>query len=169
MRGKARTLPIGTISSGTLRSDDVIPELLAAADSVRMSAADRRRVRELRREWRSVAAALAHDTDDDPDDGTIWNDLLDLLQGYAPDYCSVGAHDGDGADIGVWPSWDYLESESAGQHDSATRLCNASVYKTDSLSDAPKGFPHVWVVNDHGNATLYRRSGRRWVECWSVV
>jgi hypothetical protein len=28
---------------------------------------------------------------------------------------------------------------------------------------------HWLHANDHGNATLYRRAGRRWIEVWAVV
>jgi hypothetical protein len=32
-----------------------------------------------------------------------------------------------------------------------------------------KSCAYVMSVTDHGNVTLYRRSGRRWIEVWSVV
>jgi len=90
-----KLLEPGTISSGTLRDEDVIPALLDTADTVNMSREDRNRVRSLAADWR------AH-TNDNIDPAEIWSDLLDVLDSYAPPRHYVGSLEGDCAEIGVW-------------------------------------------------------------------
>ena len=128
-RNRARFLPLGPISEGTLLAEDVIPELLDAARSVRMSRADRSKAYELRRAWER-----APEDDLDGLAGEIWNDLLDLLTMYAPPGCYVGAHEGDGSAIGCWPSWDVPATVDDGPPDD---------------DRAPDGV--CFKISDHGN------------------
>jgi hypothetical protein len=166
-RTKPRTLSLGTISSGTLRPEDVIPELLYAAYSIRMSRADRATVRKLAREWAAMTDddgdILDSARDSNPDaDAEIWQELADLLESYTPDYCYVGSIEGDGADIGVWPVSEVLMGEYADE-------CPRIDVSGNPRDFVPRSASHYIAVSDHGNATLYRRAGNRWVECWSVV
>lgn len=102
-------LPTGSISSGTLRAIDVVPDLLWAAERwVSMSRRDRNRVRAISTEVTKLIDT-AYDGDvpinDDAEDrlGEIWYELEDIMGMYAPPGHYVGSHPGDGADIGVWP------------------------------------------------------------------
>lgn len=153
---RRQTLDPGTISSGTLREEDVIPALLDACGTVKMSREDRSKVRALAAEWNAA-------TDDDGEPigdfagSEVWSDLLDVLSCYAPPFFYVGASEADGADIGVWLSEDSLRDA---QHDGDV-WCDP-----DDGSVMPKDATYRLVVSDHGNMSLYDRKGR---ELWGIV
>lgn len=87
---------------------------------------------------------------------------------YAPEYCYVGSTEGDGACIGCWP---ILEEVQRAVRDGEI----LGVSDTSELQGAcrlPLSTDRAVFalhVNDHGNATLYRRAGQVWREVWSVV
>lgn len=164
---KPKTLPLGTISEGTLKNEDLIPAFIDAIDGVRIS-------RKHRGEVRAINNRLVDDYQsalwECPKDELVSYDverLIDILNDYVPNYCYFGAHDGDGACFGVWPT-DEVPFHGPGTDD---------IGKGESLpvSTVSRFLPGHWlVVNDHGNATLYRKKsnngcGVKWVECWSVV
>jgi hypothetical protein len=154
---KKTTLPIGTISSGTLRLEDLIPALASELDALRLTRSERKTVRE----------ALAFDPDvenDDPEEAQyLYDALCGIAENHCPDYAYFGSTEGDGAEIGVWPSIDSIKEDS--KYDDGT------VRKINAGDAFPKtsAYAYVMSVTDHGNVTLYRRSGRRWIEVWSVV
>lgn len=176
-RTKPATLPLGTVSEATLQAFDVIPELISAAQSVRMSRADRAKVCELAKEFAALPTEDVMwsrngrpETDDAAETADeIWGELADILGGYVPDYCYFGAHEGDGACIGVWPISEIFDDTSQGSYDGDCWRLRENEHPEDEGVEIPADMAHALAVNDHGNATLYRRSGRRWVECWSVV
>lgn len=136
---------IGTISHGTLRSED----LLSAFAS------------ELRRiVGKEAAAAGAYlsaltgaddclaeiqESDNEPAGAQeIICEMIDFLSELAPPYCYFGAHPGDGSDFGFWPDLDAIESEG--------------IPRVEDASELPDGYVGEWaLVNDHGNVTLYTR------------
>lgn len=152
-RTKPTVLSIGSISTGTCRTEDIFPELLWELGRLRLSRRDRSQLCKLRREFDSLPENDETDTRED-----ILSELYDLGQNYCPDFCYLGSHPGDGADVGVWPSEDILISGGYYRHEVA-----------DSRETATREHAHALEVNDHGNATLWRRAGLRWVEVWSVV
>lgn len=158
-----RTLPIGTISSGTLRPEDLIPAYADALSGIRLSAHDRQQVRSIVREYEQCAAL--GDTDETLNDDLV-DELRMIAENYVPAYCYVGSTDGDGAEIGVWPSWEAIDDDARSSNTGS--IARAS--KTHTARElAHHGQDYALEVNDHGNTTLYRRAGRRWVECWAVV
>ncbi len=153
------TLPMGEISSGTLRPEDVVPEFFSLADEVKMSREDRNKVRRLSAEWDKASPLLYEDRSPNEVEAfdETWNELVDILKAYAPPFCYVGSLEGDGACIGVWLSQDSLDEAI---HDS-------NVWKDpDDGSTIPTEMDYRLVVSDHGNLTLYDRKGR---ELWGVV
>jgi hypothetical protein len=160
-RRTPRTLPFGSIVSGTCRAEDIVPALINASDPrwLRMSRADRKRWHALSVEWDALQSA---DVDDpavesigDPYD--VLNDLQDLMSAYCPAYAYLGAHPDDGADTGVWCS-EYFPDDSF------------DGLKVDDLSDVPRGYSgEVLVISDHGNMTLYSCSRGRAREIWGIV
>ncbi len=147
-RSKPNTLPFGSLSSGTMRAEDLIPTFASELDSLRLSRGHRKLVRE----------ALAYDPDTcEPENADeLLDALFEALDCYCPPYAYFGAHPGDGADYGVWVS-DSLEDEFDGLVVSDT-------------SEVPKGYTgEVLHVNDHGNMTLYSYSRGRSREVWSLV
>jgi hypothetical protein len=153
-RSKPTTLPLGTtISEGTLRPEDLIPAYLDALEGLRLSKAERNHVYRIERRME------ARNEDDgyeimDEDIET----LTEILESHCPDYAYFGSLDGDVACFGVWPDLEGI---------------NQNVQKVDELPSIWNGGKddpyHVAVVSDHDNVTLYRRSGNRWIEVWSIV
>ena len=134
-------LSLGSISSRTLRSEDVIPALLSALKEVDSELANEKKAE--------------YDTLPEEYQSEFWDELETLLQDYAPPYTYVGAHPGDGADIGVWVSTDSLDDDLKYQD-------------TDKLRAIRKGEPlipgsgYVVVIDDAGDYTalLDGRTGR---------
>jgi hypothetical protein len=161
---KSRTLQIGSYSSGTMREEDLIPAFLSAAEDLRLTKEDRATINAIQKR---AEGEEYFDSEDAPDD---CSDLFDLLDRYTPDYTYFGAHPGDGADYGVWIVEDLMHDTTQGSYDGyahrSDNLPGEDVQETREAVQA--GRTHWLHVNDHGNCTLYRRAGRRWVEVWSV-
>lgn len=169
-RPKPSALPIGEFSSGTLRPEDVVPALLDLASAVRLSRADRFAVRRLGAEFAAWEDRPDRFPDFDPIE--VWDELDLLLGNYAPDYARFGSLEGDGACLGVWP----LVDEAAEEARRFARGRGSEVAPSREAAEAAwrnREADRPWLaleVNDHGNATLFRRIGPgRWREVWSVV
>ena len=146
------TLSIGSLSHGTLRAQDLADALL---DALRAMGHDDKTL------LRDLATIAGHDDDDDDDDDNDspmeWadeciNDGIDALQEYAPPFCYVGMHEGDGSDLGVWPMLDAVQ-EAIREGDAITIDDLADL---DSLSVAECKASYAVHVKDHGNMSLYR-------------
>lgn len=168
MTRRVRTLQIGEISSGTLRTEDLIESLSWDLRRLRMTRADRLKFRAIETEYESIDA--------DSDGATeslceLYQDLSDLAEGYTPDYCYFGASGGDGASIGVWPIAELFEDTRQGSYDGSVH--RSSWYPSEAKSEVraaiAAGRSHWLYVNERGNSTLYRRAGNRWIEVWSVA
>ena len=156
------TLAIGTISSGTLRLEDLSPALISALEDVRLSRKERTELNEIRRHLDRDPTPDTVDLDAATDEleeaQGDYDALVAIAENHVPDYCYFGSLEGDGADLGVWPDQDVLNGRGDG-----------FVLMSRDTPAVDGEFTHWLSVNDHGNATLYRRAGRRWLECWSVV
>jgi hypothetical protein len=93
---------VGSLSSATMRAEDLIPEFSNFLDSVPQN-------------WpyaepQESANALEVDSDgyytDVESADYILEDLFNALNEIAPEDCYFGSHPGDGADYGFWPSED---------------------------------------------------------------
>ena len=148
----ARNNNIGSISSGTMRNEDFIPEFIW---TLRHQRPCKRAHRALCREIE--ARMKSQDYFESEGSGFDLEELFNALDAYAPAYFYFGSHPGDGADYGFWLSecWDE----------------DFDGLKVDDLADVQKDyFGEVAVVNDHGNVSLYTRArNNRLVEIWSVV
>jgi hypothetical protein len=179
---KPITLELGTISHGTMRVQDTMPALLSALNGIRLSAEDRRTCDEVQRcldEW--IAADDKATDSDNPADADylmlaahiahlemeMIETLIPLAESYVPDYCYVGAHPGDGSDLGVWPCEDLFDDTTQGSYDGYCWRLRENNHPTDEA--IPADMSHALAVNDHGNATLYARGVDGWVECWAIV
>ena len=142
---------LGSISHGTMRPEDLIPDFVSQLQSL---------------DTRGDYAELVKEADaiedfDSEDAGYVLEELFDALNTFAPDYCYFGAHPGDGADYGFWlcEEWEQMARDDG-------------VLFVEDTADIPADFAGGLVchVNDHGNATLYAQDhtgARR--EIWSVV
>lgn len=149
---------IGTISEGTLRPDDLIPNFVAELH--RLTRYDRPQ---------HIAALLGKaarymDSEADGSDEerelayNILDALTDTLQDYAPPYCYFGTHEGDGACFGFWPDLHIVDDFDG--------------LRCSDLADIPEDYSGLaLVVNDHGNASLYEvdAASQRERLLWAVV
>jgi len=155
---KPTRLSLGSVSSCTMREEDLIPTFLWECNHLRLSKGDRATVRDIERRSETDGYYEGEDSAED------CSELFDLLNNYVPAYCYFGAHEGDSADYGVWVSFESLNDDA--RH-------GRSIYKLIAGEEFPKAnttiADYLMVVTDHGNVTLYRKSGNRWIEEWSCV
>ena len=100
LAGGVKTLPVGSVSEGTHRPEDLIPRFMRCLESV-----DPKHAQRLRDEYHEVFAWLADPSKPEPVDEVDWllnERLFDVLQDYCPADHYFGSHPGDGADFGVW-------------------------------------------------------------------
>lgn len=143
-------IQIGTVSHGTMRAIDLVPDFCHVLASVGGYG-------KLTREGRKLLAK-----GDTPELNEFLNERLwDAMQEVAPPYAWFGAHEGDGSDYGFWPSVESLD-EDARDGDTV-----AKVGAGDPWPEMAKSVAYVMEVTDHGNVTLRHRSNGR--EIWSVV
>jgi len=159
-----KTLPIGSWSHGTLRSEDLAETLILMANSVGIES-ESGIIISGGTAFDDLARYLDRHMDCDVDacDGDTYglhyrqcptahidetiSDAIDALNEYAPIYCYVGMHPGDGSDLGVWLSSDAL--------DEAIR-CGTRI-NSETVENADDG---VRIhISDHGNVEVYALDG----------
>lgn len=155
-------LELGSVSSGTLKPEDLIPAFHDALKWVSPSSA-----RECRVEYRDVFRWLNRhgDLDGAPEDvaegaGWVVDDLTDRLGNVCPPFTHFGSHMGDGADFGVWVVED-LEQEAKYGH---------LLYLDDEEPLPPCYSGYYFRTKDRGSTgTLYHRN-KRYVTrtIWSI-
>ena len=152
---KARKVQIGSVSSGTLRTEDLLE---AFAWELSYLLGD-----DMTRSQRNLLAASANvDLETNQGEGdALVDELIDALRDLAPPLCYFGTLEGDGADFGFWPDHDRIQEER---------------YQEDGfrwVDGQYEWLPEtgVWLeVNDHGNVTVYADdNGNPGAELWSVV
>ena len=150
----ATAIDLGTVSHGTMRSEDLIPCFRSV-----LSDLDRNT-----NEYTVLLLDAMMLTDYDSDEAQyIWEELADALNELAPSHCYFGAHEGDGSDYGFWPDWDSIRDDI---HDGEL-LCVDDRGNSDTIPDDYNG---EWVhSNDHGNVTLYVRKNGQDTEIWAIV
>tara|TARA_Y100000310_G_scaffold329533_1_gene399581 strand:+ start:121 stop:579 length:459 start_codon:yes stop_codon:yes gene_type:complete len=140
-----RKAQLGSVSSATMRPQDLIPRFL---DELRDLAGDAK-VDTLVMEY-DVPAGLDDALQDD--NHPYWGSeepegllevLFDELDEHAPPHCYFGAHEGDGADYGFWISWDSLDDDP-------------DVLRCDDGRGGVALPDYILHTNDHGNVTLYK-------------
>lgn len=156
-RRKKEFPPIGSISSGTLRPEDL---LAAFSDYCRDYGG--KDGRKLYREYDALPAWDDMTEEQQETAEHILEEMTECLQNAAPDFVNFGTSEGDGAEFGFWPDIESLEESARGT--------NPEVLKVNGLENVPRGYVgHVMEVNDHGNVTLYWKSARKLTELWSCV
>jgi hypothetical protein len=144
---------IGSISSGTMRAEDLIDPYLDALEQL-----DAEQYASFI-EDADVAKWLAGDEVEDETLDELVNELHDKLNDLAPPFFYFGSHEGDGADFGFWFSSDSFESACQ----------DGDILKLDAGDEWPEdieGYSYVAEVTDHGNVTLYNNDR---TEVWSIV
>jgi len=129
---------LGSISSGTLRNQDLIPAMYSTLKQLgelnRLPTWDTFKYAEYYNEesvyWTSEEAMEDFDM------------LVDALQECCPPYVHFGTNEGDGADFGFWPDVDRLNADIA---DSEYRNGDDILLLEEMV---------LVTVNDHGNVTV---------------
>jgi hypothetical protein len=140
---KWQTAEFGSISHGTLREEDLIPEFCS---TLRQLGHRDPELTEIERRMRKAGYYESEDASYD-----LNETLCDMLQEHAPDFCYFGSHPGDGSDFGFWLDEDQLKEAVIDGH----------VVKVNDFTP-----DFILAVNDHGNQTLYRIKAE---EVWAVV
>jgi len=137
---------LGSISSGTLRPEDLIPAFAAVLDP--------------NSEPATRAKAYDPETTSAEEAERLLEDLENALSDMAPDYCYFGTTAGDGANFGFWLDDDVIRED----------LHFNDLLRVSDLSEVPddRNGP-VLLINDHGNMTLYAVVDGVTTEIWSVV
>lgn len=152
---------IGRVSTGTLRTVDLLRAFLWETDHLRLSKDERKAVRKIQaRVNKCLTGRYGEDDEYFVSEESQWDldELTNILENHSLPYFHFGAHDGDGADFGWWLSSDF-------PHDSSF-----DGLQVNDLSKVPTGYSgEVLHVSDHGNLTLYTFSRGRGREVWGVV
>lgn len=165
---------IGSISSGTMRQEDLIPAFMSELDDLKerlslsldtgASAQDHAFVVEQVGAIDHLLAGIETrmslpDYYGSPEAEYDLEDLFEALHDFAPPYVYFGSHPGDGADYGFWVQDDLLDDD---EYDGAVLKLKAG----DEWPELDAEVEYVLEVNDHGNCTLFNRNG---TVIWSVV
>ena len=159
---KNKYADLGSISSGTMRPEDLIPCFASELESLMKN---REPSGAMSADWRDSFAKLISEAEaiedfyECEDAGDILAELFDALQAFAPPYAYFGAHPGDGADYGFWLGEDFQQD-----------IRDNGGLEVDDLSAVPADYcGEVLHVSDHGNATLYAADHGKFSEIWGVV
>jgi hypothetical protein len=94
---RRHVLPLGSVSTGTLRAQDLLEAFLWEAERLQLTRAERATARGIRRRYDAADEDSAYWDDESADDV---QELTQILESHCPDYCYFGSHPGDGADFG---------------------------------------------------------------------
>ena len=153
MPKRCRFANFGSISSGTMRPEDLIPCFAWELEHLAKEIGGIRKWRKLLAEADKLDnnRTLMIEYGDD-----VVQELAEALESYAPPYAYFGAHPGDGADYGFWLLEDFEQYFDG--------------LKVNDTSEVPKSYSgEVLHVSDHGNPTLYSAAHGRLREIWSLV
>lgn len=153
---------LGSICSGSLRPEDLIPAFTDALEGIKLRLARLVIDTMTAEEAEDIKAAIDEIDEllsDVPGNLDDVDALTDKLSEYAPPFCYFGAHEGDGADFGFWFSRDSFND--ACRYGEVLKLSAGDEWP-DELGEAE----YVAEVTDHGNVTLYSRDH---TEIWSIV
>ncbi len=150
---------IGSISHGTLRTEDLIGAFADTLEGLTFINGDYYSQPENHKERDRLNSLVGEAQDAWTEDGTELQDedsarelvdwLQDALTEFAPPYCFFGAHPGDGSDFGFWPC-----------HDEIDELPH--VEDSDEAEALGEDCKHV---NDHGNVTVFNGRLKYSVAC----
>lgn len=90
-------IPVGTVSHGTLRNEDLIPDFFDALESY---VPDKAQEIKSDKDYYYILEFGHYDTETAY---YLLEDLIDCLNDIAPEGYYFGAHIGDGSDFGFWP------------------------------------------------------------------
>ena len=139
-------IQIGSIITGTLRNEDLIP---AFADELSVMEMSEKGVTLLHEVDKFLGKPDESQPDFDSEDaGFLVGELMDALEEYAPPHMRFGSLEGDGADFRWWPT---------GFDDCPTTTISEGKNGEGTFVDTEC---ELFVeVNDHGNITVKELGG----------
>jgi hypothetical protein len=154
---------IGTVSHGTLRTEDLLEAFADELESVldNNPELDDLKYRAMVAEARVIDVERMEENDD-TDASVLVNELQDALDSLAPLYMYFGSTEGDDSDFGWWPNLDSL----------GEAIQDGEVLQLDAGDEIPTDYVgEVVFVNDHGNMAFgyVGEKSREFVEVWSCV
>jgi hypothetical protein len=133
---------IGSISTGTLRPEDLLP---AFARELERHAPDHALV--------TAADDILNRLPDDWDGGgasELINEIQDALQEHCPPFVTFGSHPGDGADFGYWPDMERLQETLTDSFAGG----NLTLPRNGEWEWTLEDDGVIVATNDHGNVTV---------------
>jgi hypothetical protein len=145
---------IGSISTGTLRAEDLLDSFSRELENLVQCNADDAGIAEEDSYMKLITDA--HEVDPESYEASeLVDELADALNDFAPAYCYFGAHPGDSADFGFW-----LDENMSDDFDGL---------KVSDTSEVPADYSgEVLHINDHGNMALYVAEKGVLTEVWAV-
>ena len=143
-----RTVQLGSISTGTLRTGDLMDAVINEAEYLAGYILDEMNAT-LRKAYNDAKAVTGYDSDDA---GYILDELIDALNEYAPPHVSLGMHPGDGADLGWWGG-DFDGCDTVDIHPIAEGMFSSQHTFVDTECQL------LVEINDHGNTTVKQLVG----------
>lgn len=145
---------VGSVSHATLRPEDLLSAFFHTLEGLVFVSGDYLSQNHAERDRFAGILGEAQDLFDEsgeaiPEDkweeaAEMINETLpDALQQFAPPYCYFGAHPGDGADFGFWPSLEAIDE----------------LPMVEDSDEAKALGEDCKAVNDHGNVTVYGADG----------
>ena len=145
---------LGSISTGTLRPEDLIPAFNNALTQIHDGHyCD---IDEMMNDEAGNAAEFGKQPSNDELQRRVVDRLMDELQDACPPFVYFGTHEGDGADFGFWPDMDRLEEEM--------RSTTSDFQADNCWTLADDGV--IVQLSDHGNVTVMDMERN---VLWSVV
>ena len=138
---------LGSISTGTLRTEDLLPVFVDTLLGIDNSN---------RGQTHGYPFTYQNAWDSDYDADSYWNSaypnedleiVSNLLNELCPPFVYFGTHEGDGADFGFWADFDAIDESCARKHHRCTHNPDTGeiVLEDESV---------IVQVSDHGNVTV---------------
>lgn len=159
---------IGSISEGTLKTEDIGNNLIWHMDRLDLDNTDLVLFKKLKKEFSEEIEHLEESEEEYSEKlENIFDEIKEIADNYTPDYCYLRMHENDGADFGVWVVSELFEDTRQGSYDGM--VYRSTVHTNGVDEPVPEEYSHYLAVNDHGNCTLWSRDGETWKECWAIV
>lgn len=178
--------PMGSISSGTMRPEDLIPSMMETLDDIvsELSSPGSTTEPPEQTQARKQEVSRLHDLLGEIEERMLQEDywegedpywdyetLQDELSAYALPYFYFGSHPGDGADYGFWFCEESFQDDC--RNDTILKLDAGDEWPEDELRErreAGVAPDYVAYVNDHGNVSLWLASDKQPEEpIWDIV